>query len=302
MKIVMLADQKRLHLQHGPIDLVIEAFGSQVEIAKAYYRASQRFATILEELAGELPLLRSPVKADTALPVGAIARAMRVAVDPHMAEFITPMAAVAGAVADEILQVLCRGGKLDKAYVNNGGDIALYVNPQSDASLRTGIVANPLTGELVTTATIRPDTAVKGIATSGRHGRSHSFGIADAVTVFAANAGVADAAATIIANKVDLPCCQQIERQPADQLSPDSDLGARPVTIRVGQLTRHETITALTAGQKKAESLCRAGVIKAAFLCLGGMSRIVDWSIDPSSAFAPHLLSQPITQDRIAHA
>ena len=54
MMIAMLADQKRLHLQHGPIDLIVEAFGSQSEIEKAYRFASGRFETILEELVAEL--------------------------------------------------------------------------------------------------------------------------------------------------------------------------------------------------------------------------------------------------------
>ena len=46
---------------------------------------------------------------------------------------------------------------------------------------------------------------MRGIATSGWRGRSFSLGIADAVTVLAATAAEADAAATMIANAVDLP-------------------------------------------------------------------------------------------------
>ena len=83
---------------------------------------------------------------------------------------------------------------------------------------------------------IDADDPARGIATSGRHGRSFSLGIADAVTVLARTASQADAAATIIANAVDLPGHPAIVRCPANELQPDSDLGARLVTRDVGAL------------------------------------------------------------------
>jgi len=303
MIITLLPDKKRLHLQHGPIDLIIEAFGAQDEIARAYHQASERFQTVLDELVDELPLLRSPLP--HALPMhGTIAQAMAKATQPHADEFITPMAAVAGAVADEILKCLCHGTRLDKAYVNNGGDIALYISPHSDEIFRTGIVTDPRTAELLTTATIVADSAINGIATSGRHGRSHSLGIADCVTVFAASAAMADAAATIIANKVDLSDCEKIVRQPARHLAPDSDLGNRLVTVDVGQLSHEEKTMALDAGQRHADYLCQTGVIKAAYLSLQSETRIIDGPIDVIPAFAPHsnLSTIPKNQNRIAHA
>ena len=60
------------------------------------------------------------------------------------AVYITPMAAVAGAVADEMLQALVRGRTLDKAYVNDGGDIAIHLTPGHE--LRAGIFATALDG------------------------------------------------------------------------------------------------------------------------------------------------------------
>ena len=68
---------------------------------------------------------------------------------------------------------------------------------------------------------------MRGVATSGWRGRSFSLGIADAVTVLAATAAAADAAATIIANAVDLPGHPAIARRPASELEDDSDLGDR---------------------------------------------------------------------------
>ncbi len=89
-------------------------------------------------------------------------------------------------------------------------------------------------------AAIRAGDGIRGIATSGWRGRSHSLGIADAVTVLAATASAADAAATIIANAVDLPGHPAIARRPARALSPDSDLGTRLVTVGVGALPAAE--------------------------------------------------------------
>ncbi len=326
MNITMLPDQKRLHLQHGPIDLIVEAFGKQAEIDKAYQAASERFETILDELVAELPMLRTPLPSfprrressaklsnsvilalDSRLRGNdgevdsTVAQAMLAATTPHAADFITSMAAVAGAVADEILTVLCNSTNLTKAYVNNGGDIALYLNPLKGDDFNIGIVSDPRSGELVTTATIAADTDIRGIATSGRHGRSHSLGIADSVTVFAESAAIADAAATIIANNVNLPDCPQVSRQPANQLSPDSDLGAQMVTVSVAALSPEQIANALAAGQKKAENLCAAGIIKAAFLCLQGQVRIIDWPVDAPLAITPHSCLQK-TQIEVAHA
>jgi hypothetical protein len=116
---------------------------------------------------------------------------------------------------------------------------------------------------------------VRGIATSGWHGRSFSMGIADAVTVLADRAAMADAAATIIANAVDLPGHPSISRIPACELAPDSDLGARLVTQRVGPLKSHDVDQALTAGVTTATTLLTEGLIRAAALHLCGQTRMV---------------------------
>ena len=79
---------------------------------------------------------------------------------------------------------------------------------------------------------------MRGVATSGWRGRSFSLGIADAVTVFAGTAAVADAAATLIANAVDLPGHPAFARAPARRCDPQSDLGERLVTVDVGPLAR----------------------------------------------------------------
>ncbi len=263
----MTADGARLHLQHGPIDLIIEAWGSPEEVAAAYRRAWERFQPLLDELVAELPLLRSALDPAAAGPSGRVARRMAAAVAPFVGDrIITPMAAVAGAVADEICGVMVASGGLRRAYVNDGGDIALHLAPGE--TLEVGLVPVPQQPALVGAATVRAEDPVRGVATSGRHGRSFSLGIADAVTVLADSAARADAAATLIANAVDLPGHPAIARVPASELEPESDLGSRPVTTEVGALKWADVARALASGAAEAERMRAEGLITTAVLCL----------------------------------
>src|SRR4051812_30230689 len=124
----ILPDGRRLHLQQGPIDLIIGAFGPADAIAEAYAAAAGRFDGLLAELCDELAVLRSPAGAGRPIPQGPVARRMHAAVMPFAdAVFITPMAAVAGSVAEEILAAMVAAADLDRAFVNNGGDIALHL-------------------------------------------------------------------------------------------------------------------------------------------------------------------------------
>ena len=116
---------------------------------------------------------------------------------------------------------------------------------------------------------------VRGIATSGWRGRSFSLGLADSVTVLADCAAAADAAATIIANAVDLPGHVAIIRMAACDLAPENDLGSRLVTQGVGELTGAEVDQALTAGVATAHLLLKIGLIRAAALRLQDETRIV---------------------------
>jgi ApbE superfamily uncharacterized protein (UPF0280 family) len=258
----------RLHLQHGPIDLIIEAFGAREEVEAAYRQAIDRFADILPTLVRELPTLRRAVGEAYPLLQGPVARRMAEAVWPHRGVFITPMAAVAGAVADEMLQAMLAGRTLDKAYVNDGGDIAIHLS--SGHSLRAGIFAQALDG----TVELTHDRPVRGIATSGRGGRSFSLGIADSATVLARTAAAADAAATLIANAVDVDH-PAIERRPARELDPDSDLGDLPVTVSAGDLPLDAINEALDRGLAEARRLWRLDLIDSAALSLMGEWRII---------------------------
>lgn len=285
----------RWHFQHGPIDIVIGADGDAAAVAAAHAAAWQRFETVLAELVAELPLLRQPLRPPARRPVhgradpvspdfaslarsdpdpcslqGAVARRMWHACEPYRTVFITPMAAVAGAVAEELIGCYQRRG-IARAWVNNGGDIALHLAP--GASVKVGLyadlarfdaqaLADSTTGRLRTDADfeVRAALPVRGIATSGWRGRSFSLGIADSVTVLAASASAADAAATIVANAVDIDD-PRIRRRPANELKDDTDLGSLPVTVDVPQLEAPLLRRALQAGERRARELQRAGLI-----------------------------------------
>lgn len=268
----LLHDGKNLHLQHGPIDLIIGADPvNKGDRRAAFAVATQHFDTILSKLVEELPILRS--RADFEINFnGSIATRMANAVMPHADKnFITPMAAVAGAVADEILAVMVKNVELKRASVNNGGDIALYLALQQ--SYKIGVVS--LNGQQNADIQIEHEMPSRGIATSGQGGRSLSFGIAESVTVLARNAAMADAAATLIANAVNLPDHCNIKRQAANEIQPDSDLGARLVVIHCGSLSNQDIDEALNKGEIAAHDMLEMGLIDGAALFLRDEKRII---------------------------
>ena len=292
-------DRERWHFQHGPIDCIVSASGDPGPVAAASARAWLRFQTILAELVAELPLLRadrsaSPPPSD---PIGAVARRMVDACAPHAAEgrFITAMAAVAGSVAEELVAAFDAPG-IARAAVNNGGDIALHLAPGESfvvgvcAAPSIARFASPLDGRF----TVDFASPVRGIATSGWRGRSFSLGIADSVTVLATTASVADAAATIVANAVDVDD-PRIVRAPATTVRDDSDLGDRLVTRAVPPLPAELVSVALALGAAEAKRQIAAGRIVAAVLSLQGRWSVVG-GVDvatplPRSLHALHALA-----------
>jgi ApbE superfamily uncharacterized protein (UPF0280 family) len=299
-QIALLSGGKRLHLQDGPIDLIVEAKGREADVRSAYEAAARRFTGLLDELCSELAELRKAADPLRTALKGIVARRMHAAVAPFATqefitpmaavagsvaqEFITPMAAVAGSVAQEILGAMLAAAVLDRAYVNNGGDIALHLTGREQFTV--GLMDRPDAKGIMRMMSVDADDLVRGIATSGRLGRSFSLGIADAVTVLARTAAEADAAATVIANAVDLPGHPAILRMPANELQPDSDLGERLVTRDIGALTEPEIAAALEAGARCARHLLAAGLIEGAALRLLGETVLVG----TTGFAAPHRL------------
>jgi ApbE superfamily uncharacterized protein (UPF0280 family) len=272
--------ERRWHFQHGPIDCIVDADGDDCAVEACVERAWTRFTTVLDELVAELPLLRTDVRTlapSSGEPRGAVARRMVAACRPHAARgtFITAMAAVAGSVAEELIAAF-DDPRIARASINNGGDIALHLG--LGASFEVGLCADPergrLGGALDGRFAVDAASPVRGIATSGWRGRSFSLGVADSVSVLAPSASVADAAATIVANAVDVDDAR-IVRAPANALRDDSDLGARLVTRYVPALPACLIETALERGAAEAQRQIGAGRIIAAVLSLQGRWRVV---------------------------
>lgn len=266
----------RQHFQHGPIDIVAQAEGAPDVIADAHQAAAKRFATILSELAEELLILRQPIVAQSPCPLsGPIAKTMWEACQRCRTDFITPMAAVAGSVAQALIPFYTQPG-ITRAWVNNGGDIALYLTPGTKVEI--GLFADlskldthALQQGISLDGTLSIDYAmgVRGVATSGWRGRSFSFGIADSVTVLAQSAALADAAATVIANAVNTEHVA-VERLPANQVKDDSDLGNRLVTVHVPTLDDDTIHQALKQGLQQALQMKQSGLISACILTCQG--------------------------------
>lgn len=268
----------RLHLQHGPIDLVLAVDASTAdEIETAYRQATERFQDVLAVLVTELRLLRTPLTDRPPELRGPVARRMLAACWPHRAVYITPMAAVAGAVADEILAAMVAGRTLRRASVNNGGDIALHLAPGEQ--YRVGL-AGIEDGHLHGDAALCAEDPWRGLATSGWRGRSQSLGIADAVTVIARDAAAADAAATLVANAVNVDH-PSVQRLPAREVRDDSDLGTLPVTVAVRPLPDDAIAAALATGLETARRMQAEDLIGGAVLRLQGRSVATGISLIP---------------------
>jgi len=271
----MFSDGRRLSLRHGPIDIIAEVISEWPgETARIYETAFRKFTPILPGLCEELDTLRRAVSSKNPRPASAVGKRMHDAARLFSPDhFVTPMISVAGSVADHLLDQIKGKAGLRKAYFNNGGDIALYL---ADGEVfEVGICSNLGTGDISARVSLNSHDEIGGIATSGWQGRSHSLGIADAVTVFARNAATADAAATLIANATDVKLPQSIvKRVPAHEISPDSDLENRLVTVEVGALSAQDKERALTAGLFLADKMVRKGLIHSAYLSLQGQHAV----------------------------
>ncbi|GLQ06633.1 UPF0280 family protein [Sneathiella chinensis] len=267
----LLEDGRRLHLQHGPIDIIAEGVGPAAVVEQAYDQGMRFFGTILADLVSVLETLRTPIRPGPVPALDGVARSMWLAAHRFSDNtFVTPMAAVAGAVADAVKQAMLAGCPLEKLYANNGGDIALHLS--GDALFRSGIVNDPDAPSVDATLTLGAADGVGGIATSGWRGRSLSAGIADAVTVLADTAAHADVAATLIAGAVNVDS-PRIARKPARQVRDETDLGDLPVTVQVDPLSPEEINMALDAGVRRAEQYMTAGLVTGVYLSLQGTTR-----------------------------
>ena len=201
---------------------------------------------------------------------------------------LSPMAAVAGASADEAAYTAMTLGA-GKVIVNNGGDIAIRLAKEEHATV--GIKAPDLE-ELVGRLNITGRHKIGGVASSGWSGRSLSTGVADLVTVWAENAGLADAAATLIAGRTTTSDIG-VEQARAFELDPVSDLGDRLVTTRVDRLSGRRRAQAFQEGAKTASELLQRGLIRGCLISLQG-DRVL---LDPEGNCHPDITRARLDRD-----
>ncbi|CAB1055498.1 hypothetical protein D1BOALGB6SA_231 [Olavius sp. associated proteobacterium Delta 1] len=265
-------DEEAVVAECGPMRLVIRAWKKrqpQIEIARG---AAEESIRCLEQVACCRMVLSRPVTESVRWPKVDLAIQMITSVKAIGDNDLTPMAAVAGTIADAVADWLV-DQKMDRVIVDNGGDIALRLEPGETATV--GIrpqVDNQRVSHVLHLDGSQP---AWGVTTSGIGGRSLTRGIASAVTVVAASASVADAAATAIGNA----CFVEdggIVQVPAESLDPHTDLAGLSVTTEVGELLPEKILTALESARQKAEVLAQRKIIRGAFMTLQNVFAISD--------------------------
>ena len=261
---ITLLDEETILAECGPMRLAIRAWQNSrpqitlcrqaAEASFAYLEAVAKHKTVLSDFAGNI----------RSLPENALAQRMIESVRAIGDIDLTPMAAVAGTIADAVADWLFARGST-KILVDNGGDIAIRLAAGETATVGIRLQINCL--DISHIALLDDRSSSWGVTTSGRGGRSFTRGIASAVTVIAQNASIADAAATAIANACFVKDSSIIQI-PAEQLDPRTDLRGVNVTTEVGALSPDKKIEAVKMALTKADAFCRQEPIVGALIAL----------------------------------
>ncbi|MGD9133322.1 MAG: hypothetical protein PVF78_06735 [Desulfobacterales bacterium] len=261
---IALLDEETILAECGPMRLAIRAWqDNRPQIALCRQAAEASFA-YLEAVAEHRVVLSDFVRNIKVLPENELAQRMIESVRAIGDMDLTPMAAVAGTIADGVADWLFGRGPT-KVVVDNGGDIAIRLAAGETATV--GIRPQINGSDISHIAYLDERRLSWGVTTSGRGGRSFTRGIASAVTVIAENASIADAAATAIANACIVEAIN-IVQIPAEQIDPNTDLKGVAVTIDVGPLSVDKKIQAVQTALSKADILCRQKCIVGALIAL----------------------------------
>lgn len=264
-----LLDPYRALLDIGPVQMSVMAERRGQPLGREWHRLEGLVSRWLEDLKRYLPLARKPWPLLTS-PEGwpRVLRRMYIAVKTAGDPDLTPMAAVAGTIAELVGDYLAEQGAT-KVLVNNGGDIAIRLS--RGEKTRVG-VAPRLGAPPSHYLDIRAGDHIGGVATSGRGGRSFTLGIADAAVAVASSAAVADACATVLGNAVNVDS-PLIQRRPARELDPATDIPELLVTTAVGSLPVELQAAALERGIEAGRRLVESGVLLGAVVYLNGLIR-----------------------------
>ena len=261
-----------VRVSYGPMEIGIQVNGTERGVRKSCEDVDKKARLLLDDVKRFHPLLKlrgEELRVKSRWP--RVVQRMVEAVQVVSAETLTPMAAVAGAISDELLLDLqdAADGFLTKVLVNNGGDMALF---SPDEPVRVGIRGAVPEGMSMREVLISEVDEPYGLATSGWRGRSFSQGIADAVVVAADSGALADAAATFVGNYVKEEGHGRVRRRKASELDPMTDIPNLMVTVSCDQLSEGEKLTALENGGAMASSLLGRGIIWGAGIYLQGES------------------------------
>ena len=264
-RIMPLPGGRAVLAENGPLRMVIQAFqGSDPCLDLAVNAAGYAF-DCLKQVAGQMAVLKQRPGDIRELPPEPISRQMIASVCAVGDADLTPMAAVAGTLADAVADWLFGHG-LSRVIVDNGGDIAIRLKPGE--TTRVGLRPEIQHPEISHVLTIDGRHSSWGITTSGLGGRSFTCGFASAVTAIARTSSLADAAATAVANACFVAGADVIQ-VPAEKLDPNIDIPGLLVTVSVGSLSPAQTAEALSNALKKAEQLSQKGVIWGALIAVG---------------------------------
>ena len=261
---IHLLDKGRVMAEYGPMQLVISAVVGEVPQVEECVRAAKESFCYLGQVAKQLKRLSLPWHRISNSIEGRVASDMVAASRAVGDRDLTPMAAVAGAIADAVADFLLARG-MSRVVVSNGGDVAVRLAVDCSVQVGIGININRTRYGNLPTLVLDSSRPRWGVASSGLGGRSMTKGIASIVTVVSDTAARADAAATAVANAtyVEDP---EIKRVRAEALDPNTDIPGQLVTLKVGRISNEKIGSALRRGKARAYDLIEEGVISGALI------------------------------------
>ena len=289
---IAMLDEQTVLAECGPMRLAIRARQNSRPQVRLCRQAAVAAFSYLEAVAEHQAILAGSTDQINPVPENALARRMIKSVKAIDAVDLTPMAAVAGTIADAVADWLFKRGST-KVVVDNGGDIAIRLAAGQTATVGIRPQINSLNISHI--ARLDDRQSSWGVTTSGLGGRSFTRGIASSVTVIATRASMADAAATSIANACFVED-DSIVQVPAEQMDPNTDLKGVTVTVDVGSLKWDKKIGAVKTALRKAETLCRQNLIVGAFIAVEDvfmMTKRAEKFISPLNEGSPDLSGIP---------
>ncbi len=260
----------------GPMTLSISAWAGgkpRPVIAAQAAREALRSLAVLSDFQGYMRRRVGELPEERPLPV-VVARAAEACrkVDPAL----TPLAAVAGAAADQVADAALALGA-DKVVVNNGGDLAVRLGPGQElvVGLKPTKDDDQEPASLLGRLRLDQSSCVGGVASSGWRGRSLSSGVADLATAWARSAALADAAATALGNATQV-ASTAVNQRIANDLDPDCGLGSQAMTTGVGELSAEERGQALAGARRVARGLRSAGLLQGCLIVVQGDALLLD--------------------------